>query len=46
LDRIQTHVYGGGGSAEKQREKEWWEGNRRERDNGENLVRGKDRRMI
>jgi len=30
-----THVCGEGGSGEKQGEKEWWEDDRRERENGE-----------
>jgi len=30
------HVCKQGGSGEKQGEKEWWEGDRRERKNGEN----------
>jgi len=34
-DRIPFHVCGEGESGEKQREKEWWEGDRRERENGE-----------
>jgi len=35
LDRIPIHVCGEGGSGEKQGEKEWWEGDRRERESGE-----------
>jgi len=39
------HVYGEGGSGEKQGEpeKEWWEGDRRERENGEKQVWGERR---
>ena len=38
-DRIPIHVCGEGGSGEKQGEKEWCEGDGRERENGENLKR-------
>jgi hypothetical protein len=34
------HVCGEGGSVEKQGEKEWWEGDRRERENREKLGGG------
>jgi len=40
---IPIHICGEGGSGEKQGEKEWWEGNRRERGNGEKQ-RGGERR--
>jgi len=33
--RIPIHVCGDGGRGERQGEKEWWEGDRRERENGE-----------
>jgi len=35
LDRILIHVCGEEGNGEKQGEKEWLEGDRRERENGE-----------
>jgi len=45
-DRIPIHVCGEGWSGEKQGEKEWWEGDRRYRENGEKQVGGKGGRMI
>jgi len=34
-DRIPIHVCKAGGSGEKQGEKEWWEGDKGDRENGE-----------
>ena len=42
-DRIPIHTCGEGGSGEKQGEKEWWEGHRRERENGEKQGGGERR---
>jgi len=46
-DRIPIHLCGEGGSGGRQGEKEWWEGNRREREklNGEKHGGGKGGRM-
>jgi len=35
LDKIPIHACGEGGSGGRQGKKEWWEGDKRERQNGE-----------
>jgi len=45
-DRIPIHVRGEGGSGGRHGEKEWWEGDRRNRENGEKLGGGERREDV